>query len=76
MAVAPTSLLVLMGIVLLFVACGDKHRKETKEKQIDIAIDDSLRSRLAAFAQDRLSLIHTYFTGKVSRFFCYNESFI
>ncbi len=52
MAVAPTSLLVLCGIVLLFMACGDKHRKETKEKQVDIAIDDSLRSRLAAFAQD------------------------
>lgn len=52
MAVAPTSLLVLMGIVLLFMACGDKHRKETKEKQVDIVIDDSLRSRLAAFAQD------------------------
>jgi len=32
MAVAPTSLLVLMGIVLLFMACSDKHRKETKEK--------------------------------------------
>lgn len=52
-AVAPTPLLVLMGIALLFAACSDKHHKEPKEKKLDIAIDDSLRSRLASFAQGR-----------------------
>ena len=51
MAVAPTPLMILMSVALLFAACSDKHQKETKEKKTDIAIDDSLRSRLAAFAQ-------------------------
>lgn len=51
MAVAPTSLMILMSVALLITACSDKHQKEPKEKKLDIAIDDSLRSRLATFAQ-------------------------
>lgn len=51
MAVAPTPLMILMSVALLFMACSDKHQEETKGKKLDIAIDDSLRSRLATFAQ-------------------------
>ena len=51
MAVVPTSLMILMSIALLITACSDTHQKEPKEKKLDIAIDDSLRSHLATFAQ-------------------------